>query len=243
MTLRLTSPRTRGSDVAHAQWLLKHNRFGDFLPNSPIDGIYGEETAHATHNAKYWLGYYFKAVNGRFGEELKDYLSGKRLTATMRHRRRRRLAEWEAHQLATRQARAVTVANSQVGYSPGLCSKYSAALGRPCENWCADFISWCQRQVGSTFNYSYVPNVCGDASFSRNGLGLTRELRVGYLATFDWNHDGTADHIEYAIRWISPGYSFETVGGNTGPRAGQVLRNTRYVTEMWRSGVFISVTR
>jgi len=247
-TLRLTSPRMRGSEVAHAQWLLKHNRFGDFLPGAPIDGIYGQVTAHAVRNAKYWLGYYHTRVNARYGLGLQEYLTaldkgGRRLSAADALRRKRRLAKYKAGT----QGRAVTIAMGQVGYSPGRCSKYSSALGRPCENWCADFISWCQHQVGSSFNYAYVPYIDGDAAAGRNGLGLTRELRVGYLATFDWNHDGEADHVEYAIRWITPGVSFWTVGGNTGSvfgqSGGQVLHQVRYTSEMWRSGVFVSVTR
>lgn len=237
----------RGGDVAHAQWLLKHNRFGDFLPDAPIDGIYGRHTAQGARRAKFWLGYYYTSENERFGAELAGYLSGKRLPLANRIRRRRRLVAWKRHQLDTRQARAVTLAMGQIGYSPGLCSRYSAALGRPCENWCADFISWCQRQVGSRFNYAYVPYIDADASMGRNGLSLTYAPQRGALATFDWNHDGEADHVEYFIAWISKSAgSFWTVGGNTGSvggrLGGQVLHQIRYTSEMWRAGEFVTVS-
>ena len=87
-----TSPYMRGPVVRAAQDNLKSNEYGVFL-DGPADGVFGEETARATHRAKYWLGYGDNNIDKVFGATLMEYLAGtKPLPPENVERRKKRLA-------------------------------------------------------------------------------------------------------------------------------------------------------
>src|ERR1044072_3284230 len=94
--------------------------------------------------------------------------------------------------------------------------------------WCAIFQSWCAYQAGLKLHYSYCPFVVADARAKRNGLRVVSPKR-GALALFDWEGDGTADHI--GIVTGVRGDTIDTIEGNTSPadfsNGGMVMRRTR----------------
>jgi hypothetical protein len=92
-TLRIALPRMTGDDVADAQRLLQHNRFGNFAPGE-INGRFGLLTAQACARAKFALGYPDDEIVATCGPLLRELLSGKRkLPPEFRARRAARLAK------------------------------------------------------------------------------------------------------------------------------------------------------
>lgn len=73
---------SRGQEVKDAQWLLSgNNRYKHQTYRGKIDGVFGANTAKATKEMKYYLGYALSGVNGKFGPDLYKYLitgSGKK---------------------------------------------------------------------------------------------------------------------------------------------------------------------
>lgn len=249
-TLALTSPHMRGNDVLKAQELLKHhNRFGvDYLRDQP-DGDFGPMTAQACKRAKYWLGYPARKIRGDYGDPLRSYLlpldrkGAKRLSLAMAIRRRRRLRRKNRVPVG---AKALAIAATQIGVheSPTgsnrvLYSVWYGLIGP----WCAMFATWCLVRAGSKAfvrgsRYSYVPTLLEDARAGRNHLTTVKSPQHGDLAIYDWDNDGTPDHVEFFSHWLdaSPHVSFETVGGNTSgssnSNGGAVMRRQRYTSDV-----------
>ena len=105
-------------------------------------------------------------------------------------------------------------------------TKYGAWYGVNYQPWCAIFCTYCF-EVGAggspSFtrgsNYAYVPYVVQDARNSRNGLSVTGAPIPGDLVCYDWNSDGTYDHIGIFEAWDNSGRSeFTAIEGNTGSR-------------------------
>jgi hypothetical protein len=105
--------------------------------------------------------------------------------------------------------------------------------------WCAIFVTYCfEIEAGGSgsfdrgSNYAYCPYVVGDARNKRNGLSVSGSPIPGDLVVFDWNRDGTYDHIGIFEKWITKGESFSAVEGNTSnasySNGGTVMRTTRY---------------
>jgi murein DD-endopeptidase MepM/ murein hydrolase activator NlpD len=71
-----------GQNVKDAQWLLSgNNRYKHGTYHGKIDGSFGDATAKATKDMKYYLGYAKSMVNEKFGPDLYKYLisgSGKK---------------------------------------------------------------------------------------------------------------------------------------------------------------------
>ena len=98
--------------------------------------------------------------------------------------------------------------------------------------WCAVFIWWLFRQAGAPELYfggkktAYVPALLTWAS--REGL-VVNTPRPGDLICFDFNGNGTADHIGLCESW--DGNYVTTIDGNTGvgneANGGAVMRRRR----------------
>jgi hypothetical protein len=73
-TLQLTNPMMHGADVKEAQKLLDEH---GFLAKKYVDGVFGIQTAHATENAKFHLGYPARDIKPQFGDLIRGILSGK----------------------------------------------------------------------------------------------------------------------------------------------------------------------
>lgn len=105
--------------------------------------------------------------------------------------------------------------------------------------WCAIFVSYCISHCGRPFRYAYVPYILADARAGRAGLSVIpatmvdATIRAGFpvLACFDWNKDGTPDHVGF-VASLSSG-QLHTIEGNTGSdnlsNGGEVLRAIRAV--------------
>lgn len=140
--------------------------------------------------------------------------------------------------------KALKLAASQIGYkeSPpdSNHTKYGVWYGMDHEPWCAIFVSWVLSHVGRAFKESYVPYIVAAARVRRSGLSVisyaqvAAALEAGHvvLACYDWEHDGTADHVEFVEKTLDNAY-FQAIGGNTGPEnlsnGGEVLRSKRPV--------------
>ena len=125
--------------------------------------------------------------------------------------------------------------------------QYTATTGTPGQPWCAAFQNWLRAQVtGHGFqgiNAAYVPSYVQAAKAGRNGLSLVaaRDVQPGDLVCFDWEHDGTADHI--GIVEVPPGArgsggltAFVSIEGNTAvgndSNGGEVMRRNRSLSQV-----------
>lgn len=84
----------------------------------------------------------------------------------------------------------IDIALKEVGYTEGAnnANKYSAALHRPAESWCADFVVWCFQQSnnqGKILNSASVSAICDWAR--KNTLVVDpKTVQAGDIVTFDW---------------------------------------------------------
>lgn len=84
--------------------------------------------------------------------------------------------------------------------------------------WCACFVSWCANECGYIEagvipKFSYCPS--GVQWFREAGLWLPggSEPSAGDIVFFDWNHDGTSDHV--GIVESCDGTTVHTIEGNS----------------------------
>jgi hypothetical protein len=142
----------------------------------------------------------------------------------------------------TTRQRALDAAIGELGYRENPAgsnmSKYGAWYGGDGQPWCAYFVTWCF-EVGAGGSpsfakgsyYSYCPYVVSDARNGRNGLSVTGSPIPGDLVVYDWQRDGTFDHI--GIFKSGSAYEWHAIEGNTSTsdqsNGGQVMdryRNT-----------------
>ena len=248
----LTSPAHHGSHAAEAQHLLQQNRWDQHFYQGPLDGVYGEKTAAATREAKFFLGYPRAHVNGGtgtlFGKNLHSFLVGPKqpdfakLPPDYKVRKQNR-----AHALGRKKDwhdKTIPEAKSHLhetehpaGSNQTMFNRwyYGQMIAGP---WCAMFASYCVQHVGGPkwFKYAYCPYILRDAQQSLNGMHVTHSPGEGAITLYDWDDDGEADHVEFFIHWIDEDKSFQAIGGNTGPsdfsNGGQVYVSTRYVSDV-----------
>lgn len=237
--LQLTSPHMKGDDVARLQSKLVQRGY----LKGQVDGEYGPLTAQAVYRAKYRLGY--GKPDQVAAKLLYDYLSGaKQPTAAMKARAKKRAKAAPKRGGLMREQKLVQKACSQLGQTEHPAGsnrcKFSIWYGL-IGAWCAMLMTWTHVALGYSrrsfvkgSRYAYVPFVVGDARAGRNGLMLAHGPADAILACFDWQHDGTADHIgmcaeeatlrrlvpkalEHAIREFGPlgAGDFWCVEGNT----------------------------
>jgi len=216
-TLSLTSPNVTGFYVTEAQKVLKNVGYY----NGKVDGIYGQQTAAATKAAKWDLGYAEKNINGTFGEVLLDFLlENKKPTLLMKRRAGIR------HNKSTVGDAALAEAYKYIGMSeqpPGsnkvMFSEWYGMTGP----WCAMFVTYCfvaskSKSFIKGSKYAYCPYVLADAKAGRNGLRVVpkSDVRSGDIVLFDWNKDGTSDHIGIVDKPpVKKNVRFSTIEGNT----------------------------
>jgi len=223
-TLVLTSPNVKSADVSGAQKLLKNAGYY----SGKIDSVYGQETAAATKAAKWNLGYADKNVTGEFGDLLASFLIGtKKPTLFMQRRARIR------HSKSDLGAKALDIGSKYIGVKENplgsnevMFSKWYGITGP----WCAMFVTYCYVGAGSKAfvkgnRWAYCPFILEDAKAHRNGLKIINktDARPGDVVLFDWNRDGTPDHVGMVLSPVVKG-SFKSLEGNTG--VGMVATNT-----------------
>jgi len=214
-TLVLTSPHMKGQDVKDAQKILKQSGYY----HGKVDGDYGPVTGNAAAMAKWTIGYAEKKVTTTCGSSLIAFLTDKRKpTLLMKQRAKQRLKKSYLGE------KAILVAGQYEGVSedpPGsnevLFSRWYGIIGP----WCAMFVTYCMVSAGSKgfkrgSYWAYCPFMLADAKANRNGLTLIKPTQVqpGDVVLFDWNHDGTADHVGLTTSTVKNG-SFTTIEGNT----------------------------
>lgn len=216
-TLVLTSPNMKGVDVASAQTILKNLTYY----NGKMDSIYGQETAAATRAAKWDLGYAQKNINSTFDQTLVMFLLGnKKPTLLMQRRAGIRHNKQTVGDVALAEAsKYIGVSEQPAGSNKVMFSEWYGMTGP----WCAMFVTYCfVRAKSKSFvkgsKYAYCPYVLNDAKASRNGLRIVpkTDVRSGDIVLFDWNRDGTADHIGIVDKPpVKKNARFSTIEGNT----------------------------
>jgi len=101
--------------------------------------------------------------------------------------------------------------------------------------WCAMFTTWCWETQGdspsfvSGSRYAYVPYIVSDARSVRYGLSTTSSPIPGDLVCYDWEGDGTYDHV--GIFESGTASSWNAIEGNTSTsnqsNGGEVMRRSR----------------
>lgn len=242
--LVLTSPPAHYpvAEVKTAQEVLAgHNVFHQNFHPGVIDGVYGTHSVSATYAAKNLSGYPTKQVNGYFGETLYNILSGHtQLPADFVARRKARMDALQHSSTAKSIALKHAMSDAAVGIHeapPGTNrNEYGKKYGFDGVPWCCVSITVWMVEAGSRdwqlgHFASYVGAVVAAAKARERHLSLTHDPEPGDLAIYE--HD---KHIEFFVRWINRGISFQAVGGNTSAHdgsynnGGEVATNTRYVT-------------
>jgi hypothetical protein len=114
--------------------------------------------------------------------------------------------------------------------------------------WCAMFVTYCYEveaggspSFARSSRYAYVPYVVSDAGAARNGLTITSTPHPGDLVCFDWERDGTFDHI--GLFESGTATTFTAIEGNTSTsnnsNGGAVMRRDRSTQQA--SIVFVRV--
>jgi len=206
--LRLTSPHMKGPNVRKAQQSLAKNRFGHFYEGK-IDGVYGPETAGATKEAKFKLGYPKREVNQHYDERLDGALNGRHdISPAMKVRRRHRTKPTPENNKAAAANLAVTFE----GYHEGAnnANQFGAWYGLNNAPWCAIFVSYCEGHSGNDwFRYSYCPSIYSAAQSGVHGMRFTTKPEKGDLALFHFSGgEYPCSHVGIVLsespwRWVS----------------------------------------
>lgn len=115
--------------------------------------------------------------------------------------------------------RLLAEARSHLGYHEGAgnSNPFSAALGRPPESWCADFVSYCALKAGFNVNTCNAQQVAN--TLAARGLWKGRSNpQPGDAITFRWDgtHRTPADHVGLVERvFVQNGQTWvQTIEGN-----------------------------
>src|SRR6266576_2431070 len=232
MRLSITTPYMHGDNVRKLQTFLKQKGW----LQGQVDGVFGPDTARAVYRGKYWLGYPLASLNQVCGDLFYGYVSNsKHPNEAMKARtasRKKAQAGKPLRQKMIEEARKhIGVKESPPNSNRVEFSTWYGLQGP----WCAMFVTWCGVHVGSKVfargdKWAYVPYMVSDARAGRNGLAVTYKPQLGDLVTFDWEHNGVADHVGFFDHWTSVN-TFKSVEGNTGigndSNGGEVMARDR----------------
>lgn len=200
-TYAVLTPLMHGPGVKRLQLLLREKGYLE----DKSDSIYGIHTGQAVYRAKYWLGY--RKPDHIAGKPLMAFLSGdSKPTIAMKLLAAKRRAQAKAGQKRrkglTKGQQVLKKSLTQIGETEHPAgsnrSKYSIWYGI-IGAWCAMFCTWCSVGIFKAWkrgaNYAYVPYVRNDAVAGHNGLMVTSVPRSGNYVIYDWDKNGTGDHI------------------------------------------------
>lgn len=139
----------------------------------------------------------------------------------------------------TLRLQALAKAEAQVGYKESPAgtngNMFGSWYGMNYEPWCAMFVTWCYETAGGSpsfqqgSRYAYCPYVVADARAGKYGLKVTTSPTPGDLCVYDWQRDGTFDHI--GLFHSGTGFSWQAIEGNTSTsnnsNGGEVMRRNR----------------
>jgi hypothetical protein len=154
----------------------------------------------------------------------------------------------------TARQRALDGASRWIGYveGPDNDSVFGSWYGANHQPYCAMAITyWYEVEAGGSNSftrgsrYAYVPYIVSDAAKLSYGLSVTSSPVPGDLVCFDWQGDGTFDHVGLFSAWTA-NTVFETVEANTSPdsqgsqsNGGGVYRRSRDTRD--QTTVFVRV--
>lgn len=135
----------------------------------------------------------------------------------------------------------VSIALAEEGYTEGANNnnKYGAALGQNYVAWCALFISWCARQAGIPTSIIKTTAWAGDMGSSKRTGNFGGQYypkgsitpQKGDIVYYDWNKNGSSDHVEIVVSVNESSKTFTSIGGNTKGDSGStegVRRHSNY---------------
>lgn len=102
-------------------------------------------------------------------------------------------------------------------------------------DWCAVFVWWTFKEAGCSELFfggkksAYCPSIA-DYYIAKGQTVGKDEGKAGDIVLFDFNDNGTSDHIGF-IEEKNPDGTYTTIEGNTGGN-GQVMRRTRYKSDI-----------
>jgi hypothetical protein len=117
--------------------------------------------------------------------------------------------------------RMLAKARDEVDYKEGEgnSNKFSTAMGRPAEAWCADFVSYIAREAGATTVNSPTAQGIADQLAQQGRWKGRNDPQPGDAVTFTWHgNSGHADHVaivESVFQQNGKLY-IRTIEGNTG---------------------------
>lgn len=94
---------------------------------------------------------------------------------------------------------------------------YSQIVSGKYYPWCAVFVYWCYCKIGAKSrlagidNHAYCPSYF---DWAKDTGRIRTKPKKGYLALFDWNRDGIADHIGFVYSYDNNARIVKTVEGN-----------------------------
>jgi hypothetical protein len=226
-TLTLTSPLQRGADVKTAQTKLIR---GLFLRKGGNDGVYGPETARASSQAHWELGFPDKLARSQnYGDVLDgvltEWLATKELPEDYAKRRVARM-------------RAVTLGLKALEWLRAHVGETEKPAGSNKVEWASDWYGmtgpWCAMAVTRAYveagsrafvraqKFAYVPYIVASARAGTDGLTRTFDPRPGDLFCVDWQAANTSvysfDHVGLVDEPpdnVFAGATFSSVEGNT----------------------------
>jgi CHAP domain len=125
---------------------------------------------------------------------------------------------------ATVREQALDGATGWLGYTENPAGSNHTTFGEwygmDLQPWCAMFVTYCYEvEAGGSpsftrgSRYAYVPYIVADAAKASNGLTIIQAPIPGDFVCYDWERDGTFDHVGL-FESGTPG-SFTAVEGNT----------------------------
>jgi peptidoglycan hydrolase-like protein with peptidoglycan-binding domain len=203
-----------GADVTRVQKELK----AAGLDPGPIDGVFGPKTQAAVTQYQKMFGL---SADGIVGNRTWSSMQTDRFEVGQASRP-------EPQTLSAKVKKMLSEAASYIGYREGRgnSNRFSSALGRPPEPWCADFVSYLGRKVGFNVNTASAQGVANYLQTRGTWKGR-RDPQPGDAVTFRWDGSrGWADHVglvEKVFRGRDGQLFIQTIEGNSGD---QVRRKT-----------------
>ena len=143
-------------------------------------------------------------------------------------------------------AQLLKYAKTQVGYKEKPAgsnkTKYGKWYGLNGQPWCAIFLWACFYKCGATELYyggkktAYCPAL---ADYYIKEKRIVKKLngKPGDIVFFDFNHNGTSDHVGLIVKYLGNGY-YKTLEGNTGignnTNGGEVMYRKRHTSQISR---------
>lgn len=116
-------------------------------------------------------------------------------------------------------------AKTHVGYVEGAKkdNMFGKWYGLNHTAWCAEFVSYCMNKIGAG---ELIKGAQTAKGFASCGYGIkffkakkawhpVSESKMGDLAFFDWDHDGTQDHVGIVLKNDPKTKTIVTIEGNT----------------------------